>query len=120
MGVEHFPKAIKPMVGSSFIRYAAKADVQKFQAESDLAFDTHVHAHPVFFAKVNEELAAIGVGSQSFIKLDPMQNEEVGYVNTPDSAFAALSKVIDDKRAEIYRQANIDPMGVLNTGTTVY
>jgi len=120
MVVEHFPKAVKPMIGSSFIRYAAKADVQKFQLESDLAYDTHVHAHPIFYAKVNEELAAVGIGSQSFIKLDPNANEEVGYVNTPNSAFAAINETIKEKRAMIYRQANIDPMGVLNTGTSQY
>ena len=118
MVVEYFPKAVKPMVGSSFIRYAAKADIQKFQAESDLAYDTHVHAHPIFFAKVNEDLAAVGIGSQSFIKLDPQGDEEIGYVPAPTPAFDALQSVIEEKRAMIYRQANIDPMGVADAGSS--
>jgi len=120
MVVDYYPREIAPMVGHGLIRYSARADIQKFRAESDIAYDTHVHAHPTFWAKVSESLASIGVGSSTFLKLDPSAQEEVGYVDTPSSAFEALHRVVEERRKQIYRQANIDPMGVVESGNTIY
>jgi len=120
MVTDCFPRRVRPMIGGGYIRHAARADIQKFQAESDQVYDTHVHAHPVFWAAVKAELAQIGIGSTSFIKLDPDSNEKVGYAQSPVGASEMLKMLIDEKRAVIYRQAGTDPLGVLSTKSTSF
>jgi len=121
MVVDYFPKQVKPMIGSSYIRYSSRADIQKYQAESDLQYNAHVHAHPTFWAKVADELSQIGIGSNAFIKLNPDGNEEVGYVEAPLSSFEALKGLIDEKRAVVFRHAGTDPLGVLQaTGSAAF
>lgn len=119
MIVRHW-KRQRDMVGVSYLRYSARADVGKFRAESDLAYDTYVHAHPTLKAKVERELAAIGIGSNTYLKLDPTSGEDVEYLQPPTSAFEALLRVIDDKRASVYRHAGIDPLGVISAGSSAF
>jgi hypothetical protein len=107
-------REIKGMIGNSFVRYSSRADVQKTQAESDQAYDTYLHAHPVLKIWTQAELSEVGIGTNSFIKLNPGMGgikEDAAYVEVPNSAFEALRRVIEDKRTQIYRQSNTDPMG---------
>lgn len=117
--VRHWKK-LRDMVGSSYIRYSARADVGKFRAESDLAYDTYLHAHPTLKARVRDELSAIGIGSNTYLKLDPEGNEDVAYVDPPTSAFDALQRVIDEKTQTIFRHAGVDPLGVMNAGSSIF
>ena len=120
MVVDYFPKKVKPLVGSGYIRFAARADIQKYQAESDLQWNSHLHAHPTFWAKVKDSLSSIGIGSTAFIKLNPDAGEEVGYVDVPSASFDALQGLIDEKRAVIFRQVGTDPLGILNSGQSTF
>ena len=113
-------RKVKPMIGSSYIRYSSRADVRKFQAESDLAYDTYIHAHPTLKAKVKGELSQVGVGTNTFLKLDPDANEDVSYVEPPRSSFDILKFVIQESRESIFRQAGVDPLGIFQSGTSIY
>lgn len=114
-------KEIKRMVGSSFIRYSARADIQKFQTESDLSYDTHVHSHPTVKVWTSREMSAVGIGSNAFLKLSPSEpREDVGYLEPPSSCFSNLMETIKEKRAAVYRQARTDPLGVLESGASTF
>lgn len=111
---------LKPLIGNSFIRYSSKADVRKLQAESDLAYDTYVHAHPFLAVWTEEELKDVFVGSNSYMKLNPgtggVGREDAKYVDAPDTAFEALRHLVEDTRIQIFRQAQVDPMGQVVSG----
>ena len=113
-------RKVKPMIGSSYIRYSSRADVRKFQAESDLSYDTYIHAHPTLKARIKGELSQVGIGTNTFLKLDPDLNEDVSYVDPPSSCFEVLKFVIADARESIFRQAGIDPLGIFQSGTSIY
>lgn len=120
MVVDYFPKRVKPMVGSSYIKYSSRADIQKYQAESDLSYNAHIHAHPTLWAKIKGSLSSIGIGANSFIKLDPDKDESIGYCETPTGSFEALKAIIDEKREVIFRQAGTDPLGVMQGGASAF
>jgi len=113
-------REIKSFVGSSFVRYSSKADIRKHQAESDLAYDTYLHAHPFLAIWTEDELKEIGVGSTTYLKLHPgtggAGREDASYVEAPTSAFEALMMVINENRTQIFRQAQVDPMGIIASG----
>ncbi len=113
-------RKVKPMIGSSYIRYSSRADIRKFQAESDLAYDTYIHAHPTLKAKIKGELSQVGVGTNTFLKLDPDANEDVSYIEPPRSCFEVLRFVIEEARHSIFRQAGVDPLGIFQAGTAIY
>lgn len=114
-------REVKPMVGHSFVRYSSRADLRKFQSESDLGYDTYIHAHPFLKVWTEDDLKEIGLGTSTFIKLNPGQGgnerEDAEYVNTPASAFEALQNLINDSRNQIFRQAQVDPMGSASSGS---
>ena len=116
MIMENF-RDVKPGIGHSFVRYSSRADVRKFQAESDQAYDTYLHAHPFLAIWTEDELKEIGLGSNTYLKLNPgtggAGREDAKYVNPPSTAFDALTQTIDAARAQIFRQAQVDPMGVI-------
>lgn len=120
MIVHYWPERVRPMVGAAYIRLMARADVAKFRSESDLDYDTFVHAHPTLKLWTDDDVDEKGVGSGALMKLRPgnigEQREDAAYLETPSSAFQALDGVIDSKRAAIYRHSGIDPMGVLDQG----
>ena len=118
--VTGYYRKVKPMIGSSYIRYSSRADIRKFQAESDLAYDTYIHAHPTLKARVKGELSQVGVGTNTFLKLDPDSNEDISYVDPPQSSFNILQYVIDEARNSIFRQAGVDPLGIFQAGTAIY
>jgi hypothetical protein len=124
MVVAYWPTKLKPMVGSCYIRYMAKADLQKFRAESDQAYDTYLHAHPLFKIHTQDELAEVGIGSSTYLKLRPgtagQEREDASYVTAPNSAFEALRQVIKDKLETIQRHANTDPLGVVEPGSKIF
>lgn len=110
---------VKPGIGHSFIRYSSRADVRKFQAESDQAYDTYLHAHPFLAIWTEDELKEIGLGTNTYLKLNPGgaggEREDAKYIDAPSSAFEALTQTIDAARAQIFRQAQVDPMGVIQS-----
>lgn len=113
-------REVKPFIGHSFIRYSSRADVRKFQAESDLAYDTYMHAHPFLAIWTEDELKEIGVGSSTYLKLRPglgtVGREDAKYIESPANAFEALQQVIDENRTLIYRHAQVDPLGQISSG----
>lgn len=114
-------REIKSFIGHSFVRYSSRADVRKTQAESDLAYDTYLHAHPFLAIWTEDELKEIGIGSSTFLKLNPgtgggVGREDASYVEAPSSAFEALMIVINESRTQIFRQAQVDPMGIIASG----
>jgi len=114
-------RKISRMVGKSFIRYSARADIQKFQAESDLAYDTYVHAHPSLKVHTKRKLSEIGVGANSYNKLSPENpKEDISYIVPPESCFSSLRHQINEKRAAVYRQAKTDPMGVVEASNNIF
>ena len=118
MVVVYWPQKLKPMVGNSYVRQMVKADIQKFRTESDMDYDNYLHAHPQLKIWTLDELAEVGVGSGSWMKLNPggggMEREDAAYVETPTSAFNALRMQRMDKLDTINRHANTDPMGVVS------
>lgn len=117
-------REVKSMIGHSFIRYSSGADKQKFQNESDQAYDTYLHAHPFLKIWTEDNLKDVGIGTNAYLKLRPggssSAREDADYVKTPDSAFEALRQVINDKRVQIYRQAKTDPLGVINSDSSSF
>lgn len=113
-------REVKEFIGHSFIRYGSRADIRKFQAESDLAYDTYMHAHPFLAIWTEDELKEVGVGSSTFLKLNPgtgsQGREDARYVESPANAFEALQQVIEENRTLIYRQAQVDPLGQISSG----
>jgi hypothetical protein len=124
MIVAYWPNKIKPMIGSGYIRWMSKADVQKFRCESDQIYDAYLHAHPTLKIHTQDELGEVGVGSGSYLKLHPggsgQNKEDATYVEAPTSAFDALKDLISQKLETIQRHANTDPLGVLEPGTRIF
>ena len=124
MIVAYWPSKIKSMVGSGYIRWMAKADIQKFRCESDQVFDAYLHAHPTLKIHTQEELGEVGVGTGSYLKLHPggagQNKEDVSYVEAPTSAFNALENLIKQKQETIERHANTDPLGVMEPGARIF
>lgn len=114
MIIENYPKEIHPMIGAGFIRYIAKADVRKIRAESDLHYDTYVHAHPVFWYMGDEPKGSVGVGSTSYLKLK--LGEKVGYVDMPESVSRNIREVIQLNIDTMHRHSGTDPLGVMQAG----
>jgi hypothetical protein len=118
MVIENYPEEIKPLIASGFIRYISKADVRKIQAESDLHYDTYVHAHPIFFYKGQEELGTVGVGASTYLKIN--EGEDLGYVSMPPAVTESIKSVIDLNIDQMHRHAGTDPLGQQTTGQSVF
>jgi len=114
MVIENYPEEIRPMIGGGFIRYIAKADLRKIRAESDLHYDTYVHAHPLFYYKGVDELGTIGVGGTTYLKIKI--DEEIGYVQLPPATAEAVEKVIKLNLDTMHRHAGTDPLGQIESG----
>lgn len=117
MVVHYWPKAYRTMIGCSFVRYMARAEVSKFRSDSDLDYDTHMHAHPALCLKTNKKTKEdIVIGGGRYIKLLPgdgvSQGEDAFYLQYPTPAFDALKQTIDSKRASVKRYASVDPAGM--------
>ena len=110
----------KKFQGDSFIKVSSRLDIRKFRYESDWNYDLYIHAHPLLVMKAAEELAVIGVGANAVLKLDPTQNEDAKYLETPTSAFEALQSAITEIRHGIYRQAGTDPLGILEPNSRTF
>jgi len=117
-------REVKPMIGHSFLRYSSRADIRKAQTESDQAYDGFIHAHPFLAVWTDDEMKEVGVGSNTWLKLNPgsggVGREDAQYLQPPASAFDALKQIVEDSRTQIYRQANTDPLGVISGGGTTF
>lgn len=124
MIVAYWPKRVKHMIGASYIRSMAKADVQKFRVESDQDYDAYLHAHPTLKVWTEDEMDKIGVGSNSYLKLKPatqgQEKEDALYVEAPTSAFDALEQIRKGKLETIDRHSNTDPLGVMDSGSKIF
>lgn len=113
-------REIKPMIGHSFIRYGSRADIQKCQSESDQAYDTFNHAHPFLAIWTEDELKEVGLGSNTYLKLNPGSQgagrEDARYVDAPTAAYDALERQVKAKREAIDRHARLDPMAIASGG----
>lgn len=107
----YFRRTKTPMVGKGLSADAYRADLMKVRAESDQQWDAHVHAHPTLVVVSDRDMGEIGVGTNNYIKLGKMETAE--YIAMPDSAFAALSKIITGLEEKIARHQGQDPLGVL-------
>ncbi len=114
MIVENYPKEISSMVGAGFIRYIAKADKRKIQAESDLHYDTYMHAHPVFWYMGDDPKGTVGIGSSTYLKIKT--GEKVGYVAMPESVSKNIREVIQLNIDSMHRHSGTDPLGVMTAG----
>lgn len=120
MVVEYFPLRLRTMIGSAFVRYMSRADVQLFQDETDMHYDGFIHAHPTLRVWTDDAMADVGVGTQHFLKLKPGDpREDASYMDVPESAHNILKSNVENRLAKIYRQAGTDPLGVVNAGTAV-
>jgi hypothetical protein len=118
MVVRYWPEKMKPMIGQAYIRYMAKWDMAKFQAESDREYATFLHSHPLLLVWTDEQNPARVMGSGTFWHLKPggaggEAKEDAKYMGAPLDSFDALDNNIDKKLAAIYRHSNADPMGVV-------
>jgi len=121
MIVTYFPRKVKSMIGSGYIRFSSKADIRKIRSESDLHYDTYVHSHPTLWVKTKEDMSDLGIGTNTYVKLNPDENEEMGYAEVPTSAFEALMKVIELNVNATARHTGTDPMGQLQAvGSSVF
>jgi hypothetical protein len=118
MVIENFPEEIVPMVGGGFIRYIAKADVRKIRAESDLHWDTYVHAHPVAVYRGGDNLSNVGIGSSTILKIKI--GEDLFYLQVPPSISTELREVIDMNLRAMHRHAGTDPLGQLQDSGSVF
>ena len=114
MIIENYPKEIRPMIGAGFIRYIAKADLRKIRAESDLHFDTYIHAHPIFWYMGDEPMGKVGIGASTYLKLK--QGEKVGYAEMPASVAKVIQDVIQLNIDAMHRHSGTDPLGVMTAG----
>lgn len=118
MVVHYWPDIFKTMVGKSFIRYMARAEVSRFRSDSDLDYDTHMHAHPALCLRTNAKTPGdVIIGGGRYIKLklgDKTQGaEEAFYLEYPTPAFDALTATIEAKKNAVRKYAAVDPSGVL-------
>ena len=118
MVVHYWPDVYKTMVGCSFIRYMARAEVSRFRSDSDMDYDTHMHAHPALCLKTNKKTKEdVIIGGGRYIKLQPgdgvTQGEDAFYLQYPTPAFDALKQAIDAKRQQVKRYASVDPAGTI-------
>lgn len=118
MVIENYPEEITPLVGAGFIRYIARADLRKIAAESDLHWDAYIHAHPTAVYKGADLLSKIGVGSSSYVQIAP--DEDISYMNLPESAFEAIAQVIRLNIEAMHRHAGTDPLGQLQPGASTF
>ena len=114
MIIENYPKEIRPMIGAGFIRYIAKADLRKIRAESDLHYDTYIHAHPIFWYMGDDPLGKVGIGASTYLKLK--QGEKVGYAEMPSSIATVIRDVIQLNIDAMHRHSGTDPLGVMTAG----
>jgi hypothetical protein len=124
MVVKYWPRRVRKMIGSSYIRQMAKADLQRWLAESDQIYDTYIHAHPTLKCWTDEQMDKIGVGANSYLKLKPattgQEKEDIEYLEIPTAAFEALRDVVKDKLDTVNRHSNTDPLGVVEPGTKIF
>ena len=120
MIMDAFPEPVSPLIGSGLLRNAVKADRRKIRAESDLHYDMYIHAHPMIKARVQDDMASIGIGTNTFLKLNPSLNEDISYVDLPITAAEWHLRVIDMNQHAIQRHAGTDPMGVYQPGTATF
>lgn len=112
----------EPMVGTSHIHRASKSDIKGFQHQSDQSFDAYLHAHPILKYWSQDEEGELGIGSRSYLRLETNpggDREDAQYIEFPSAAFDALQRLIEESQMNVFRQANMDPMGVVQ-GAGVY
>jgi len=121
MVVVYYRKMIKPMIGDGFLRMAARADLRKIRQESDLTFALYVHAHPTLVGSTKESLGDLGVGTGSYVKLSPHEPaDKLEYLQLPTAPFEALKSGIEMNRAAVVHHTGIDPLGVLQAGSSAF
>lgn len=118
MIVYYWPRRERTMVGSSFIRYMARAEISRFRNESDLDYDAYMHAHPELVVKTNRpDFKEFTTGAGHFAKLrlqDASQaGEDAYYLEYPMGFHEGLDKLISGKGDRIKRYASVDPAGVI-------
>jgi hypothetical protein len=119
MVVHYWPDMVKCMIGQSYIRYMARAEVSRFRNESDLDYDAHMHAHPALCIKTNEKIKSeVVIGGGRYIRLRPKDNAQEGedafYLEYPTPAHDALRELIDAKTGRVRRYAAVDPTGAID------
>lgn len=100
-----------PMVGDSFIKLIARADVRKLQIESDNGWALYLHNHPFLKILTTRDLGEVGIGTNAYLKLNPDQREDAEYVQPPDSVFKSNADAIDHYTTEAHKQGGLDPLG---------
>lgn len=111
---------IQPAIGRSFVARSSKSDLKAFRRDSDLQWDLYVHAHPTLVLWTTRLMKDVGVGSNTYIKLEPGDKEhdaeDAKYLDIPASAFDGHFRAIELAKSETYSNMGIDPMGVLGSG----
>lgn len=101
-----------PMKYLSPAKTAIDYDLQNFLDDSDLRYDTFMHAHPTVKRKMDSEKGKnLVVGGGGVIDLLPQQNEDVEYLEYPTSATEQLRKNMAENSAGLRRSIGLDPLG---------
>lgn len=119
MVVRYWPGPIKTMIGRSFLRYMARAELSKFRNDSDMDYDSYMHAHPAMCVETNAKLASdviIGGGRNIKLRLKDttQEGEKVYYLEYPTAQLDAVKRVIEDKEKKVRRYAAVDPSAALD------
>lgn len=119
MVVRYWPGPHKTMIGRSFLRYMARAELSKFRNDSDMDYDSYMHAHPAMCVETNAKLASdviIGGGRNIKLRLrdQTQEGEKVYYLEYPTAQLDAVKRVIEDKEKKIRRYAAVDPSAALD------
>lgn len=114
MVVRYWPDETRTMIGKAYIRYMARAEVSKFRNDSDLDYDTHMHAHPSLVIWTFEKaLKEITIAGGRYFRLNPgdnaTQKEDMAYLDFPTPAIDALKLLVESKRQSVKRFAQLDP-----------
>lgn len=107
-----------PMRGLSPLEGTARADIATLNADSIATFAEWIHGHPEFWVKTGREIKQIEKNLGVAWKLDPQEDEEIGYAETDAAGLDHLRQVVEDRRLSAYRAAGADPSGLFDTGST--
>lgn len=100
----------------SMIRFAYHYDIQNYQEESDLRYDTFMHAHPTLKRYADRESAKkMEVGANAVVDLDPQMKEEAEYMEYPTKATDEIRKNIMSNLESLRRVSGLDPLGTMET-----
>lgn len=98
--------------GESLLEGAARADLAGLNADSDATFSEWLHCKPAFFAKTKRSIEDLAKNVGIAWKLNPEDNEEIGYVSTDGAGFEHQRKVIESRKLDAHRMAGADPIGL--------